>query len=114
MERKTILESGEYPGFVPVLGGERGEIRNSLPLTCVTVDGEPIPYRITARTIPRLFAPIEAGRTVGEVTVQSETGRCFSRSPLNLSYTVSIKKEKRTFSGSFLLKLRKILRTLTS
>ena len=114
VERQSVLAPGEYPGLVPVLGGDQGKVSNALPLTCITVDGAPIPYRISSHTVPRLFAPMEAGRTVGEVKVLSDTGRCFSRSPLNLSYAVSIKKEKRTFPGSFLLKLRKLFRALTS
>ena len=115
VDRQEIVPRQGYGGFVPVLGGERdATVKNSLPLTCVTIDGEPIAYQLIPRTVPRIFAPSEQGITLGYLQAVTPTGRVISSSPLNTAHTVLQKKEERTFFGSFPLLLRKMFRTLTS
>ncbi len=115
VDRCEIVPEKGFGGIVPVLGGEsHATVKNSLPLTCVTVDGEPIPYQLIPRTVPRLFAPVEEGRTLGYLQALSPAGRVISTSPLNAVHTVLQKKEERTLTGSFLLKIRKLWRALTS
>ena len=115
VDRQEIVPRQGYGGVVPVLGGERdATVKNSLPLTCVTIDGEPIAYQLIPRTVPRIFAPSEQGITLGYLQAVTPTGRVISSSPLNTAHTVLQKKEERTFFGSFPLLLRKMFRTLTS
>lgn len=115
VDRQEIVPRQGYGGIVPVLGGEGdATVKNSLPLTCVTIDGEPIAYQLIPRTVPRIFAPSEQGVTLGYLQAVTPAGRVISSSPLNTVHTVLQKKEERTFSGSFPLLLRKLFRTLTS
>ncbi len=113
--RSEIVPEKGYVGTVPVLGGEGdATVKNSLPLTCITVDGVPVLYRLTPKTVPRIFAPVDEGQTLGYLEAVSPTGRVISRSPLNTAAAVAQKKEERTFAGSFPLKLRKFWRAITS
>lgn len=115
VSRKQIIPQGNYHTAVPVLGGEENAtLKNTISLTCVTVDGITVPYEIRTKTIPRLFAPVDRDRTLGYLTVISATGRIMDRSPLNTVRRVEQKKEERTFFGSFPLKLRKLWQTITS
>ena len=115
VERYEMVPPQGYGGIVPVLGGEGdATVKNSLPLTGITIDGNPIPYQLIPQTIPRIFPPIIRGQTLGYLQVLSDLGRTISSSPLNTVHTVMQKKEERTFFGSFPLKLRKLWRTLTS
>ena len=77
-------------------GTEQAIVKNTLSLTCITVDGAAVPYRVEAKTIPRLFAPVEEGRTLGYLTVYAATGRIIDSSPLNTVRGVAQKKEERT------------------
>lgn len=115
IDRCEIVPAQGYGGIVPVLGGEtHATVKNSLPLTCITVDGEPIPYQLIPKTVPRTFAPVERGRTLGYLQAVSPNGRVISSTPLNAVHTVLQKKEERTFIGSFPLKIRKLWWALTS
>lgn len=115
VSRCEILPQGAHRCIVPVLGGEGNAVlKNTLPLTCVTVDGNSIEYQLLEQTVPRLFAPVEEGRTLGYLTLISPTGRVISASPLNTIQSVEQKKEERTFHGSFPIKLRKLWRALIS
>lgn len=115
VSRKEVFPQGSFHTSVPVLGGtESAILKNTLSLTCVTVDGIPLPHRVCAETVPRIFAPVEKGRTLGYLTLYSEAGRILDTSPLNTVRRVEQKKEERTFLGSFPLKLRKLWRALTS
>ncbi len=114
VDRVKIMSERGYRGTVPVLGTGGVLVENSLPVTVVTVDGETIPYTLIPKTIPRTFAPVEKGKTLGYLEATAETGRVFSRSPLNTVTAVEAKKEERTGFRSFLLKLRKFWRTLIS
>lgn len=115
VDRCEIVPAQGYGGIVPVLGGDgNATVKNSLPLSAITVDGQPVSYELIPKTVPRLFAPIERGKTLGYLQAVSATGRVISSSPLNATHTVLQKKEERTFSGSFPLKLRKIFRALIS
>ncbi len=115
ISKEEIVPARGYGGIVPILGGEGdATVKNSLPLTCITIDGQPIPYQLIPQTIPRTFAPIPRGQTLGILLALSEKGRLISSSPLNTVHTVLQKKEERTFFGSFPVKLRKLWRALTS
>lgn len=117
-ERVSLCETvsqGGYSCTVPLIGGTgAAALKNSLPLTCVTIDGVPIEGELYEDTIPMLFAPVEQGRTLGYLTLRSSKGRIISVSPLNTVQKVEQKKEERTFLGSFPLKLFKLWRALTS
>lgn len=115
VDRCEIVPTQGYGGIVSVLGGDgNATVKNSLPLTTVTVDGQPLPYTLIPQTVPRLFAPVERGKTLGYLQAVSSVGRVFSSSPLNATHTVLQKKEERTFHGSFPVKLRKLFRALIS
>lgn len=115
VSRKEVISQGAYRTSVPLLSGEEpAPLRNSLPLTCITVDGVPLPYKEEVHTVPMLFAPVEEGVTLGEIRLVSARGRRVDRSPLNTLRAVEQKKEERTFFGSFPLKLRKLWRAITS
>ncbi len=115
VDRCEIVPTQGYGSIVPVLGGEtHATVKNSLPLTGITIDGKPIPYQLIPQTVPRIFAPVEQGRTLGYLQAVSPKGRVISSSPLNTVHTVLQKKEERTFTGSFPLKIRKLWRALTS
>ncbi|MBO5222422.1 MAG: D-alanyl-D-alanine carboxypeptidase [Clostridia bacterium] len=115
VSRREVVVQGTHRCSVPVLGGEGAAVlKNSLSLTCVTVDGIPVPYSLQEKTLPMLFAPVEECRTLGYLVLLSDKGRVLDSSPLNTIQRVEQKKEERTFAGSFLLKLRKLWRTLTS
>ncbi len=115
VDRCEIVPAQGYGGIVSVLGGDGdATVKNSLPLTAITVDGQPLPYTLMPKTIPRLFAPVERGKTLGYLQAVSSIGRVFSSSPLNVTHTVLQKKEERTFRGSFPVKLRKLFRALIS
>ncbi len=115
VDRCEIVPARGYGGTVPVLGGtETATVKNSLPLTCITIDGDPIPYQLIPKTVPRTFPPVEGGITLGYLQAVSSNGRVISSSPLNSTRTVLQKKEETTLKGSFLLKLRKMWRALTS
>lgn len=111
---ETVLQGGHFC-TVPLLGGEgEGVLKNSMPLSSITIDGIPIEGELYEDTIPMLFAPIEQGRTLGYLSLISEKGRVISTSPLNVVQSVPQKKEERTFHGSFPLKLIKFWLALTS
>ena len=113
--RTEIIPQGSLKKTVPVLGGEESAaVKNSLPLTCVTVDGIPVEYSISEELIPRVFAPVGEGITLGYLTVRTKNGRILDRSPLNTTREILQKKEERTFWGSFPLKLRKLSKALIS
>lgn len=115
VSRCEIVPQGGHSCTVPVIGGEGNAVlKNSLALTCVTVDGVPIEYQLQEQNIPRLFAPVEKSKTLGYLMLVSSTGRIISSSPMNTVAAVEQKKEERTFKGSFPLKLRKMWRVLTS
>lgn len=115
VDRCEIVPVRGHADIVSTLGGnENAIVKNSLPLTCITVDGQPIEYQLISQTVPRVFAPVEEGRTLGYLQAVSPSGRVVSASPLNTVHAVIQKKEERTFFGSFLLKMRKFFRELTS
>lgn len=114
IQRTEIVPRKGYVTDVPVLGVGNVKIQNSQPLYVITVDGEPLAYTLIPKTIPRVFAPVEQGKTLGYLEVQSATGRCFSKSPLNTLTRVEQKKEERTLWDSFFLKLHKLWWTLIS
>ncbi len=114
VERVEVMPAKGYISRVPVLGGSPALVTNSLPLYGLSLDGELLPYLLEETSVPRVFAPVEQHRTLGEVKVVAPTGRAFSASPLNAKERVEQKKEERTFFGSFFLKLRKLWKYLTS
>ncbi len=114
VERRLILAEQEYAGIVPVLGATGVTVRNSLPLSVVTVDGEAIAYTLVPKTVPRIFPPVAKGRTLGYLQAVAQTGRVFSSTPLNTVTAIEQEKEERTYFSSFLLQLRKLWRALTS
>lgn len=114
-ERRQAVAAKGYGLPLPVLGGEKTAfLRNSLPLTCVAVDGAPVPFETVPKTVPMVFAPVEQGRTMGYLQAVCPTGRVMDSVPLNVETGVGIKKEERTFLGSFPLKLRKLWREFIS
>jgi len=115
VSRKEVIPQGGFHSTVPILSGDGdAPVNNSVSLTCVTLDGAPLPYEIRTNTVPMLFAPVDEGRTLGEVQLVSSRGRTVDRSALNTVRQISIKKEERTFSGSFPIKMRKLWKALTS
>lgn len=114
IQRTEILPAKGYVTSVPVLGADRVKIQNSQALYAITVDGTPLAYTLVPKTLPMIFAPVAQGRTLGYLEVQSETGRCFSQTPLNTMEGAEQKKEERTVMDSFFLKLRKLWRALIS
>ncbi|MBQ5742943.1 MAG: D-alanyl-D-alanine carboxypeptidase [Clostridia bacterium] len=114
VEQVEIVPAKGYRTPVPVLGGCGVAVENSLPIFVVSVDGDPLPHTVIPKTVPRIFAPIDRGRTLGYLEAVSPTGRTFSTSPLNTVSKVEEQKEERTAIRSFLLKLRKFWRALIS
>jgi D-alanyl-D-alanine carboxypeptidase/D-alanyl-D-alanine carboxypeptidase (penicillin-binding protein 5/6) len=114
VEQVEIVPAKGYRTPVPVLGGRAVAVENSLPIFVVSVDGETLPHTVIPKTVPRIFAPVEQGRTLGYLEAVSPTGRTFSTSPLNTVSKVEEQKEERTAIRSFLLTLRKFWRALIS
>lgn len=115
VSRRSVIGQGEYHYTVPVLGGDvNAVLRNTLPLTSVFLDDFPIDTLLIPRAIPMVFAPVGDNITLGYLSLISEKGRQIDCVPLNTVTSVEQKKEERTFGGTFLLKLRKLWRALTS
>lgn len=115
VSRRSVIHQGEYHVTVPVLDGDGNAVlRNTLPLTSVFIDEFPIDTSLIPKTVPMTFAPVGDNITLGYLFLLSEKGRQIDCIPLNTVTKVEQKKEERTFGGTFLLKLRKLWRALTS
>lgn len=113
VSRTVLIPQGSYKTTVPTLNGtDAAAVRNTLPLSVITIDGEPIDHTVTESLPPMVFAPIEKDRTLGYLTLTSACGRKIAASPLSTSSDTLQKIEEQTFRRSFRIHFRRIWKTL--
>lgn len=102
IEKTVIFNTGEYKATVPSLGGDSPvEVINTEPVYGLSIDGYDVNYLLTANIPICIFAPVDAGKTVGRLVVKYGKYNIDSV-PLAVKRTVSLSAEELTFYERFI------------
>ena len=105
VEKTVLYDAGEYKTTVPSLGGETDvDVINTQPVYGLIINGETVNFDFTENLPVSIFAPIDAGSTVGQLVVKYGNNRV-GAVPMAVCRTVSLNSEELSFFERFLLKL---------
>ena len=99
---------GEYSVEIPTLNGNsEAKLINTQAIKGLAIDGTSLPVEIEENLPKMIFAPAEAGRTYGSLSLIIN-GKVFDTVPLALAETVTEKFGEMTFAERFLQNFRRI------
>jgi len=103
VEKTVLYNTGEYKTTVPSLGGTTPvQIINTQPIYGLNINGSDITFSLTENLPVNIFAPIDAGKTVGRL-ISSFNNKTVCSVPLAVSRTVILNTCELSFLERFLL-----------
>ena len=104
VEKIVLYDTGTYTASVPSLGGETDvEIINTQPVYGLKINGENVDYSFTENLPVSIFAPVDAGATVGRLIVNYGNS-VLGSVPMAVRRTVSLNSEDLSFFERLLMK----------
>ncbi len=104
VEKTVVYDTGKYKTSVPSLGGKTDvEVINTEPVYGLKINGNDVEYSFTENLPVSIFAPIDAGTTVGHLVVDFENNRV-GAVPMAVCRTVDLNSRELSFFERFFMK----------